>query len=315
MMPVAIDLFSGCGGLSLGFQNAGFRIIKAFDNWDKAVDVYNENFIDHKAELMDAYDINIDQLKSLHPDIIIGGPPCQDYSSAGKQDESMGRADLTIRFAEIVCGVKPEWFVMENVDRIMKSQTLKKAKKLFKENDYGLSIVILDASKCGVPQKRKRFFMIGQLNGEDGILEEYLLSNQSSKSMSVREYLGEEFKTNYYYRHPRSYSRRGIFSIDEPSPTVRGVNRPIPGNYKVHSNDATYNLSEVRPLSTLERARLQTFPIDFKFEGTKTNLEQMIGNAVPVKLAEYVGRHLLQFMENENIINDSIKFQQLKLEI
>ena len=305
-MLKAIDLFCGCGGLSLGFQKEGIKIVKAFDNWEKAVDIYNKNFVDHKAQLKDAYDITIDELLSYHPDIIIGGPPCQDYSSAGQQDETKGRANLTIRFAELVCGVAPKWFVMENVDRIIKSKTLPKAVEIFKNNGYGLSQVVLDASRCGVPQNRKRFFLIGEKNGNNHTLEELLLKDQSKERMSIRNYLGNEFKTDFYYRHPRSYARRGIFSIDEPSPTVRGVNRPIPSTYKLHPGDATQDLSKVRALTTLERARIQTFPKTFEFEGTKTDLEQIIGNAVPVELAAYVARHLLEYI-NKSKINNSEK--------
>ena len=187
---------------------------------------------------------------------------------------------------------------MENVDRILKSETLPKAIKKFKDAGYGLSEVVLDASKCGAPQKRKRFFLIGELLGENHTLEDVLIGEQASKSMSVRDYLGEEFGTEYYYRHPRSYARRGIFSIDEPSPTVRGVNRPIPATYKTHPGDATHDLSKVRVLTTLERARIQTFPRNFKFEGRKTDLEQIIGNAVPVELATYVAKRLLTYAEN-----------------
>ena len=121
--------------------------------------------------------------------------------------------------------------------------------------------------------------------------------------MTIREYLGDEFDTEFYYRHPRSYARRGIFSIDEPSPTVRGVNRPIPATYQIHPGDATDDLSRVRPLTTLERARIQTFPREFTFEGSKTDLEQIIGNAVPVELAAYVGRHLLDYM-NDCLVED-----------
>ena len=290
-----VDVFCGCGGLSLGFQKAGFNVVRAFDNWDKAVDIYNRNF-DHEAELVDAYNLTAEHIKSFSPDVIIGGPPCQDYSSAGKQDETQGRANLTLRYAELVCEVQPEWFVMENVDRILKSQTLPKAIDIFKSLGYGLSQVVLDASLCGVPQKRKRFFLIGHLGGNDDFLTESLYSDLSSKSTTIRDYLGDEFHTEYYYRHPRSYARRGIFSIDEPSPTVRGVNRPIPPGYPIHAGDATNDLSKVRPLTTLERARIQTFPASFEFSGSKTDLEQMIGNAVPVDLAKYVAKHLMEYI-------------------
>ncbi|MCL1862746.1 MAG: DNA cytosine methyltransferase [Defluviitaleaceae bacterium] len=290
-----LDLFCGCGGLSLGFQTAGFQIHSAFDAWDKAIEIYNKNF-NHSAELLDLSTISHSYFSELRPDIIIGGPPCQDYSSAGKRDESNGRADLTITFAELVCGVSPKWFVMENVDRITKSDTLQKAINIFKRSGYGLTQVVLDASKCGVPQKRKRFFMIGELHGEDDFLQNALISNLSDTSMTIYDYLGDELNTKYYYRHPRSYARRGIFGIDEPSPTIRGVNRPIPSTYKVHDGDATHDLSQVRVLTTEERARLQTFPVDFKFEGTKTDLEQIIGNAVPVNLARYVARCLFEYI-------------------
>ncbi len=291
----AVDIFCGCGGLSLGFQKAGFNVVRAFDNWDKAVGIYNRNF-DHEAELVDAYNLTAEHIKSFSPDVIIGGPPCQDYSSAGKQDETQGRANLTLRYAELVCEVQPEWFVMENVDRILKSQTLPKAIDIFKSSGYGLSQVVLDASLCGVPQKRKRFFLIGHLGDNDDFLTESLYSDLSSKSTTIRDYLGDEFHTEYYYRHPRSYARRGIFSIDEPSPTVRGVNRPIPPGYPIHAGDATKDLSKVRPLTTLERARIQTFPASFEFSGSKTDLEQMIGNAVPVDLAKYVAKHLMEYI-------------------
>ena len=154
----------------------------------------------------------------------------------------------------------------------------------------------MDASKCGVPQKRKRFFLIGELGGKDHFLNNELLINQASKSMTIRDYLGFEFKTEYYYRHPRSYARRAVFSIDEPSPTIRGVNRPIPSTYQPHKGDATKDLTKVRVLTSLERARIQTFPLGFVFKGTKTDLEQMIGNAVPVNLACYVAEHLMKYI-------------------
>lgn len=295
-MPRVVDIFCGCGGLSLGFEKAGFQLVRAFDNWDKAIYIYNENFKNHEAELKNVYELTPEYILSFEPDIIIGGPPCQDYSSAGQQDETKGRADLTLRYAELVCDAKPKWFVMENVDRIVKSNTLPKALKRFKETNYGLTQIVLDASRCGVPQKRKRFFLIGELNGKDDFLLKTLIEHQTKKNMTIRDYLGDEFGTDYYYRHPRSYARRAIFSIDEPSPTIRGVNRPIPSTYQIHNGDATDDLSKVRPLTTLERARIQTFPQSFKFKGNKTDLEQIIGNAVPVELAAYVGYFLLKYI-------------------
>ncbi|HEY9808327.1 MAG TPA: DNA cytosine methyltransferase [Halomicronema sp.] len=298
-----VDLFAGCGGLSLGFQKAGFEVVAGFENWTPAIKVYQSNFKHpiYLANLAD-WQNNIQQIEQFKPDVIIGGPPCQDFSSAGKRDESLGRSNLTICFAEIVAKIQPTFFVMENVERIQKSAKYAITREILRAAGYGLSEQVLDASLCGVPQKRKRFFCVGELGGEEGKITPYLLKNLASSPLTVRGYLGESLGIEYYYRHPRSYQRRGVFSIDEPSPTVRGVNRPIPKNYQFHSGDSSQDRDKIRPLTTMERSYIQTFPKGFIFEGSKTDLEQMIGNAVPVKLAEYVGRCLIEYiMESENL--------------
>jgi DNA (cytosine-5)-methyltransferase 1 len=296
-----IDIFSGCGGLSLGFQNCGFEIIAAFDNWKPAINVYQQNF-QHRIFEYDLSQVsnNYSLFKKFLPAVIIGGPPCQDFSSAGKRNEDLGRGDLSIKFAEIVANVGSQWFVLENVDLFRKSNKYQEFRQILKSAGYGLTEKVLDASLCGVPQKRKRFFCIGEKGGEDDNLKTYLEASLSRKSTTVRDYLGNSLGIQYYYRHPRSYQRRAIFSIDEPSPTIRGVNRPIPKNYKQHPRDVAPVTSNLRPLTTRERSYIQTFPDDFIFEGSKTDLAQMIGNAVPVKLAEYVAQCLRIYIQDKN---------------
>ena len=309
-----VDLFSGCGGLSLGFQNAGFDVICAYDNWSHAYETYKENF-NHPIYNLDLSDENnYKHILQHKADIIIGGPPCQDFSSAGKRNENNGRADLTIHFANIISLNKPKWFVMENVEQITKSNALIKAKEIFKNSNYGLSQVVLNASLCGVPQNRKRFFLIGELNGADNTLTSLLSNNQNKKPLTVFDYLGNSLETEHYYRHPRSYERRGVFSIYEPSPTIRGVNRPIPPNYNFHKGDTVKDLSKVRPLTQKERSYLQTFPESFEFIGAKTNVEQMIGNAVPVKLAEYLATNIKGYI-NKTIKPRKARYIQTELEI
>lgn len=296
-----VDLFCGGGGLSLGFQNVGFDIVAAFDKWQSALEVYKLNF---KHDVFDD-DLSspsvVSKIQSMKPTVIIGGPPCQDFSSAGKRDESCGRADLTISFSNIIANIKPKWFVMENVDRAAKSNTFLSAIKTFKENNYGITIRVLDASRCGAPQIRKRVFVIGKMFEKDDFLGNILDNRQSDTQMTLREYFGDSLGVEYYYRHPRSYARRGIFSIDEPSPTIRGVNRPIPKGYSKHSGDPCDIFDGLRALSVEERALIQTFPVNFKFIGTKTDIEQVVGNAVPVKLAEFVASAITEY-ENRNKI-------------
>lgn len=284
-----VDLFCGCGGLSLGFIEAGFNLVAAFDNWDDAITVYHNNFKHpvFKQDLSDVED-SAQKVSKYHPDMIIGGPPCQDFSSAGKRDENNGRGDLTVDYAHIIEKVRPEWFVMENVDRIFKTTKLKEAISIYKSCGYGLTKIVLNASRCGVPQRRKRFIMIGHLGDQNDFMLNLLQKRQADKEMTIRDYMGNELDIDYYYRHPRSYARRGIFSVDEPSPTIRGVNRPMPAGYTLHHNDPVNSLEGIRPLTSLERSMIQTFPKNFKFLGTKTNLEQMIGNAVPVNLGKFV---------------------------
>jgi DNA (cytosine-5)-methyltransferase 1 len=294
-----VDLFAGCGGFSLGFQQAGFDIVAAFDNWRPAIDIYRDNF-NHPIFNQDLG--NSEGYRSIvdfAPELIIGGPPCQDFSSAGKRNENLGRANLTRAFADIVCLVQPTWFVMENVSLITRSPILATVLEQFKNSGYGLTSTILNASYCGVPQSRKRYFLIGKLGGMNNNLDAILRQNQSDNPTTIFDYLGDSLELEYYYRHPRSYQRRGVFSIHEPSPTVRGVNRPIPKTYQKHPGDACDLNEQLRPLTTIERSYLQTFPKTFKFKGSKSDLEQAIGNAVPVNLAKYVANCVKESIDRD----------------
>lgn len=174
---------------------------------------------------------------------------------------------------------------MENVPAVRNSTAFSKAMEIYKSAGYGLTQKVLDASYCGVPQTRKRFILIGHLNATDGFMEKYLDAGLSSKPMSM------------YYMHPRSYQRRAVFSIYEPSATIRGINRPIPSNYKPHPADKANIAEGVRALTSKERSFLQTFPEEFVFQGKPSDIELAIGNAVPVNLAEYVAKRIIEYMD------------------
>ena len=131
-----VDLFSGCGGMSLGFQSAGYNIVAAFENWPAAIECYKQNFKHPVIETdLSIVDEAIIRIKKYQPDLIIGGPPCQDFSNAGNRTEGE-RAELTHSFAKIITAVKPKFFVMENVARASESEAYKKARKLFIDNGY-----------------------------------------------------------------------------------------------------------------------------------------------------------------------------------
>lgn len=294
----AVVLFAGAGGTSLGSQNAGFNIVGAFEYWDKAAACYEANFTHpvFRDDLSDVYNA-VNKIRALSPETIFASPPCQDFSGAGKRIEG-DRASLTVSFAQIIAAVKPKFFVMENVPQVRKSKAYAEARKIYKATGYGLTETVLTASYYGVPQRRKRFFCVGALNAPDGFLSAALEQAKSDTETTVRDYLGDSLGVDHYYAKPTSKigMKRSIFSVDEPSLTIRGTVGNIPKKFVAHPGDSCVLNSSVRPLTALERAQIQTFPIDFKWVGGKAAVEQMIGNAVPVKLAEAVASVLASYI-------------------
>lgn len=290
----AVSLFSGAGGMDAGFRQAGVDIALASDVWERAAETYRLNDR-HNTEYMvgdilDIYPDIVNFIGNDTPDIVVGGPPCQDFSTAGWRTGEGRRADLTMRFVDVALRIRPEWILMENVNtiRTIGRRQLKYVEVQLRSAGYGITATVLNAADYGVPQVRKRFFLIAHLGGPDGEVSEALEAHKTDH-VSVREYYPKiergDDGTSYYYRHPWSFLRRGIYSVREPSPTIRGVNRPIPPCYTPHKGDATQDLKEVRPLTTEERAIVQSFPEWYKFAGGKTEREQQIGNAVPPLLA------------------------------
>ena len=296
----AVDLFCGVGGLSKGLQDAGIEILGAYDNWPAAIETYEWNIL-HPVECLDLSDVDaaVRKIKPLGAEIIAGGPPCQDFSSAGKRVEG-SKATLTEAFALIVKACKPDIAIMENVPRVRGSQAYQKARTLLAATGYSFYERVLDSSLCGVPQIRKRFFMFAWRGNSLKIgehIHERIEESLAQERLTVSDYMKNEISIKHYYRHPRNYSRRAVFSVDEPSPTVRGVNRPVPPSYKRHRLDSV-SPKKVRPLTSYERSRIQTFPKSWKWSRddkprAKTDIELLIGNAVPVNLSRFIGQAMM----------------------
>lgn len=168
-----LDLFCGSGGLSKGFEWAGYKIIAANDNFNSACETYKNN---HKKTLLIEGDITrkeikeklYQSIKNKKIDIIIGGPPCQGFSYAGKRIIDDPRNFLFKEFVEIVKKIKPKAILVENVEGILTSndgKTFESIKESFSELGYKMHGKKLLAVKFGVPQKRKRVVMIGVLKG------------------------------------------------------------------------------------------------------------------------------------------------------
>lgn len=161
-----IDLFCGCGGLSLGFEMAGFEVSYAIDMWEKAVSTYNHNHEKKVAECADIHSITDEQLIALNKDNdivgVIGGPPCQGFSKVGTRNVNDPRNHLYLEYYRVVKLVQPEFFVIENVSGLL---TLSNG--LFRDDiverfgnlGYKISFKEVAASDYGVPQNRHRSFL------------------------------------------------------------------------------------------------------------------------------------------------------------
>jgi DNA (cytosine-5)-methyltransferase 1 len=167
-----IDLFSGCGGLSQGFLDAGFNVVLGIDSWGDAVQTFNKNHNTSTgivANLKNETVKDISAKNSIHNiDVIIGGPPCQGFSIAGKRIVEDERNELYKSFIKFVQFYKPSAFLMENVPNILSmGNGIVKDRIIhdFKEIGYTVNTDILMASKYGVPQNRRRAFFVGFRNG------------------------------------------------------------------------------------------------------------------------------------------------------
>jgi len=162
--PTVVDLFCGAGGMALGFQRAGFRCIAAFDAWEAAVRTFNANLGQHARRVTITRDLEI-------PDatIIVGGPPCQGFSSAGLRRTGDERNSLVSVFAEIVARSKPKAFVFENVEGFLTAAAGEFVRDLLEPLvavGYRIHLRKVNAANFGVAQHRKRVIAVGGLGWE-----------------------------------------------------------------------------------------------------------------------------------------------------
>jgi len=230
-----VSLFSGCGGLDLGFKQAGFEIVWANDILGDAVETYKR----HIGKEIVCGDIN--EMRKLIPDadIIIGGPPCQSFSLVGKRLKDDERGELVFTYLDIIKEKKPKVFLMENVPGLLSSKY--NGEKLYvflmreyEKIGYKVQIIKVDASDYFVPQRRKRIFLLGNRLGMKEIHipkgEEYskiLFGKKIKSPITVKDALEDlpnpkaentVNKTNKYIRKPKSVFskiiRNGNKSVD-----------------------------------------------------------------------------------------------------
>ncbi|MCB0486600.1 MAG: DNA cytosine methyltransferase, partial [Flavobacteriaceae bacterium] len=174
MIPKAISLFCGAGGCSLGFKQAGYSILYANDKDKSAVSTYKKNFPETICTEADIDDLDFNKIlmdlkiKTKEIDILIGGPPCQGFSTAGRRFWDDPRNRLLKSYINALETIKPKWFIMENVEGLLTSNKgiyVYEAIKAFIELGYQVRLEKIYCQEYGVPQRRKRVFIVGNRLG------------------------------------------------------------------------------------------------------------------------------------------------------
>jgi DNA (cytosine-5)-methyltransferase 1 len=304
--PTLVSLFSGCGGMDLGFIEAGFDVVWANEIFKGAVDTYRHNIGEHIVE-KDIRNVNSNEVPNST--VIIGGFPCQGFSVANTgRNEDDERNGLYLEFVRLIKDKKPQIFVAENVKGILslgKGEIFDMIKNDFTKVGYDVRHEVLLAADYGVPQKRKRVFIVGVRNDLDvdwshfppkkthydpqiGTLETDLepwisvgiaLSDipDPDKKNSELNHTYSKFKLKFNGHLGNRY-----IEPDQPAPTVTGR-----GDYK-GGVVVLHHPNNKRRMSVRELATIQDFPRDFEFTTAQSVSYVMIGNAVPRGMAKAV---------------------------
>lgn len=272
----AIDLFAGCGGLSLGLSKAGFNILYANEKNNEAANTYKFNLVKknkHKT-FVDVRDISnvtsndiltITKGKQIH--LVAGGPPCQGFSMAGKRDIKDPRNKLFKEMLRIVSEIYPPLFLMENVKGILsmkKGNVIDTIKRAFEELGYEIKIEVLKASEFGVPQNRERVFIIGTRIG-NGVLHP---KPNKNKNITVKDAIND-----------LSFLNTGESCIEYKKKPDSKYQQELRGkNKKLENHESSKHSMEVQKRFSLLKQGETTKDIPVKYRTKKIVLSRLYAN-------------------------------------
>jgi len=329
--PRVIELFAGCGGMALGFKQAGFRTVFA-NEWDRdACDSFRENVSDRvlNCAIQEVTDFPA-------AEVVTGGPPCQGFSNLGERVPNDPRNQLWRHFFRCVGEVGPEIFVLENVPPLLKSAEYEEMVRVAGRLGYRVEGRVLNAADYGVPQTRCRAIVIGSRIGDPSFPEpthgdpekRTLLNGHLQPWRTVRDAIGhlpaEPTGENWHIgRNPTALSRARYRSIppggnrwDLPVELMPECwKRKISGGtdlfgrlwwdrpsvtirtefYKPEKGRYLHPEAD-RPITHLEAALLQSFPEDFRFRGKKIGVGVQIGNALPPVFSQALAEHVRELL-------------------
>ncbi len=296
-----LDLCVGAGGLSLGLEQAGHRVIAGVDVWDDALNTYRHNH----ASVGLQYDLHETDPSELpispnQVELVAGGPPCKGFSLAGERDPDDDRNQLIKRFLDYVDYFEPDEVLMENVTGILSMETpdgidvADYVIERLEDSGYNTGHQTLDASDYGVSQSRERVFF----RGSKSSTPRFPVPTTLKQTMAVGDILDQEFDgfpNHNYTNHQQS-------TIDKMAPLDYEESVYDYGEAwkRLHPDKPSITIKEnhgapfVHPYqdrvgTPRECAAIQSFPNDYEFLGSKSSVLKQIGNAVPVALARAVG--------------------------
>ena len=317
----AISLFSGGGGLDLGLSLAGFNFKYANDKEKYYCDTIKYNFPDCTTELQEIQNLQGQKIKEIIESkqitLIAGGPPCQAFSILGKRESfSDKRGQLVFEYIRLINEMKPDVFIFENVPGILTVNGGQDWERLYYyfqvETGYDLYTNVLNAADFGVPQIRKRVFVIGFRQATQFIFPTPLYRNPTESSLltqNLPEWIPAKFALenvdgldnhkirvhgnrvkNRYKNVPQGgrdkVDRTDRIDSDKPSGTVLVGSKAGGGRPFIHP-------FLPRHITVREAARLQSFPDWYKFLGTSTAQYRQVGNAVPPLVSLAIGKSIL----------------------
>ena len=337
-----VDLFSGAGGLELGFEQAGYDVVFAtdFDEHCEKVHLLNRPNIPFlRADIHNLDEKTLSKYITEDIDVLVGGPPCQGFSTIGKRIssdptkryQSDPRNTLFKEYIRILKYIKPKFFLMENVEGLMtrdKGTIFEEIKKTFKETGYEFNYIVLNAADYGVPQMRNRIFFYGN---RVGIKMEPPTATHSENGETPWETVGTAIGDLANKGDDKEINhvalKHGEINIQRYKLIPEGGRLPEhslpPELYRKNFGNTFKRLHRDKPSLTMvpghnafpihpwldrsltvrEAARIQTFPDDYYFVGPRDKQCMQVGNAVSVKLAkawaEQIKKELDEYYEKE----------------
>jgi len=346
MEYTCVDSFCGAGGLGLGLKRAGFKTLLSFDIDSKCIDTIRKNrkYFDHPAIAADIADMLNGKLLEIIGKkrgelfLLAGGPPCQGFSVQRRGSDTDERNNLVLMYGQLIDELFPYYFVMENVSGIAGKRGKTILHTLFERLDnigYDVNIQLLDAQEHGVPQRRKRYVIVGvrkdimshkftypaplpgritvrdtignlpeppqdgsdhpdyPLHRRDRLSPKNLQRIQAVHEGEGRDALPVELLADCHKVSSAIIGHRNVYgrmAWDEVAPTITA-------RFDSFTRGKFGHPDQPRSISLREGALLQTFPMDFAFEGSKVDVARQIGNAVPPNLAERIGKSIIEDYE------------------